>query len=156
MPIERMDHFTVLTKDAIATAEFHGSLLGFELGPRPAFSFPGVWLYSAGKPILHVVEKDEIPAGTGVLDHMAFWGTGLAGYAAPCAALSVKGRQPKPSTGADSHSCRDSGLDQPATWRPRALQLRGVSASRPGSRRRDRRARVHCHLARRHRPHAAF
>lgn len=82
MPIERMDHFTVLTKDAIATAEFYGSLLGFELGPRPAFSFPGVWLYSAGKPILHVVEKDEIPAGSGVLDHMAFWGTGLGGYAA--------------------------------------------------------------------------
>lgn len=79
MPITRMDHFTVLTKDAIATAEFYGSILGLEPGPRPNFSFPGVWLYSEGKPILHVVEKDEIPSGTGVLDHMAFWGTDLAG-----------------------------------------------------------------------------
>ena len=80
MPITRMDHFTVLTKDAIATAEFYGSILGLEPGPRPNFSFPGVWLYSEGKPILHVVEKDEIPTGTGVLDHMAFWGTDLAGF----------------------------------------------------------------------------
>ena len=86
MPIERMDHFTVLTRDAIATAEFYGCVLGFELGPRPNFPFPGVWLYSGGNPILHVVEKDEIPSGTGVLDHMAFWGTGLGSFVAKLAA----------------------------------------------------------------------
>ena len=88
MPIEQMDHFTVLTKDAIGTAEFYGSVLGLEPGPRPNFAFPGVWLYSDGKPILHVVEKDEIPSGSGVLDHMAFWGTDLAGL---IAALEARG-----------------------------------------------------------------
>jgi catechol 2,3-dioxygenase-like lactoylglutathione lyase family enzyme len=89
MPIERMDHFTVLTRDAIATAEFYGYVLGFEPGPRPNFPFPGVWLYSGGNPILHVVEKDEIPSGTGVLDHMAFWGTGLGSFVAKLKARGI-------------------------------------------------------------------
>ncbi|MGE0699612.1 MAG: VOC family protein [Hyphomicrobiaceae bacterium] len=80
MAIERMDHFTILTRDAQATAKFYGDILGFEPGPRPAFKFPGVWLYSGGKAVLHVIEKAEIPEGAGVLDHMAFWGTDLAGY----------------------------------------------------------------------------
>jgi catechol 2,3-dioxygenase-like lactoylglutathione lyase family enzyme len=84
-----MDHFTVLTKDAIATAEFYGFILGLEPGPRPNFAFAGVWLYSQGKPVLHIVEKDEIPAGPGVLDHMAFWGTGLAGFVARLKARGV-------------------------------------------------------------------
>ena len=41
-----MDHFTVVTKDAIATAEFYSSVLGLELGPRPNFAFPGDRPYS--------------------------------------------------------------------------------------------------------------
>ena len=80
MPIARMDHFTIVTKDAEATAKFYGDMLGFTKGPRPNFKFPGAWLYNDGKPILHVIQKDEIPEGSGVLDHMAFWGTDLAGY----------------------------------------------------------------------------
>ena len=82
MPIERMDHFTIVTKDAQMTAKFYGEMLGFESGPRPNFMFPGVWLYSGGKPILHVIQKTEIPEGGGVLDHMAFWGSDLPQYIA--------------------------------------------------------------------------
>jgi catechol 2,3-dioxygenase-like lactoylglutathione lyase family enzyme len=78
MPIERMDHFTILTRDTQATIAFYSDMLGFEPGPRPNFAFPGAWLYSRGKPILHVVERPDIPTASGVLDHMAFWGTGLA------------------------------------------------------------------------------
>ena len=90
MPIERMDHFTIVTKDAQATAKFYGEMLGFEPGPRPNFGFPGVWLYSSGKPILHVIQKPEIPEGSGVLDHMAFWGTGLPDYVAKLKARNLK------------------------------------------------------------------
>ena len=90
MPIERMDHFTIVTKDAQATAKFYGEMLGFESGPRPNFMFPGVWLYNAGKPILHVIQKPEIPEGSGVLDHMAFWGTDLPGYIAKLKARDLK------------------------------------------------------------------
>jgi catechol 2,3-dioxygenase-like lactoylglutathione lyase family enzyme len=89
MPIERMDHFTVVTNDAIATAEFYSSVLGLEPGPRPNFSFPGVWLYGEGRPILHVVEKDEVPSGPSVLDHMAFWATNLAGFLAKLDARGI-------------------------------------------------------------------
>ena len=80
MTIQRMDHFTIVTKDAKATSTFYNEMLGFTEGPRPNFMFPGVWLYNDGKAILHVIEKPEIPHGAGVLDHMAFWGTDLPGY----------------------------------------------------------------------------
>ena len=82
MSITGMDHFTVLTKDAIATAEFYSFVLGLEPGPRPNFAFPGVWLYNQDKPILHIIENDQTPTGTGLLDHMAFWGTDLSGFIA--------------------------------------------------------------------------
>ena len=90
MPIARMDHFTIVTKDAQATAKFYGDMLGFTPGPRPNFMFPGVWLYSGGKPILHVIQKPEIPEGSGVLDHMAFWGTNLGEYIGKLKAKNLK------------------------------------------------------------------
>ena len=80
MPIARMDHFTIVTKDAAATENFYRDLLEFVPGPRPNFAFPGVWLYNDDKAVLHVVEKPEVPAESGVLDHMAFWGTDLSSY----------------------------------------------------------------------------
>src|SRR5262245_20254711 len=90
MPIARMDHFTIVTKDAAATQKFYGDMLGFEPGPRPNFAFPGVWLYNEGKPILHVVQKPEVPSESGVLDHMAFWGSDLPGYVAKLKARGLK------------------------------------------------------------------
>lgn len=80
MTIQRMDHFTIVTTDAQATAKFYNEMLGFTAGERPNFGFPGVWLWNDGKPVLHVIQKPEIPKGGGVLDHMAFWGTDLASY----------------------------------------------------------------------------
>ena len=77
MPIARMDHFTILATNTEKTVAFYGDLLGLTPGPRPAFGFPGAWLYNDGKAVLHVVEKATIPDGGGVLDHIAFWGTDL-------------------------------------------------------------------------------
>jgi catechol 2,3-dioxygenase-like lactoylglutathione lyase family enzyme len=77
MPITRMDHFTILTPDVEMTVAFYQEVLGFTLGPRPAFPFPGAWLYSGDKAVLHVIERSAIPQGGGVLDHIAFWGEGL-------------------------------------------------------------------------------
>jgi catechol 2,3-dioxygenase-like lactoylglutathione lyase family enzyme len=73
MPIARMDHFTIVTKDAAATQKFYGDMLGNE-----------------GKPILHVVQKPEVPSESGVLDHMAFWGSDLPGYVAKLKARGLK------------------------------------------------------------------
>ena len=51
MPIQKMDHFTILTKDWKATAKFYEDILGFKAGERPNFAFPGCWLHNDGKPI---------------------------------------------------------------------------------------------------------
>ena len=90
MPIDRMDHFTILTTDAEKTVAFYNDILGFTPGPRPAFSFPGAWLYNDGKAVLHVVERSSIPEGGGVLDHIAFWGTDASSYLAKLKARGIK------------------------------------------------------------------
>ena len=90
MTIQKMDHFTILTKDWKATAKFYEDILGFKAGERPNFAFPGCWLHNAGKPILHVIERAEIPKETGLLDHMAFSATGLADYIDKLKARNIK------------------------------------------------------------------
>ena len=72
------------------TVAFYHDILGFTPGPRPAFSFPGAWLYNDGKAVLHVVEKSTIPEGGGVLDHIAFFGTDAQGYLAKLKARGIK------------------------------------------------------------------
>lgn len=89
MPIARMDHFTILSRNTDDTVTFYGEILGFAPGPRPDFGFPGAWLYNEGKAVLHVVERPTIPEGAGVLDHMAFWGSDLPAYLARLRARGV-------------------------------------------------------------------
>ncbi len=90
MPIARMDHFTILTTNAEKTVAFYNDILGFTSGPRPAFSFPGAWLYNDGKAVLHVVQRPSIPEGGGVLDHIAFFGTDPSAYVAKLKARGIK------------------------------------------------------------------
>ena len=69
------DHFTIVTDDLALTETFYRKILSLKPGPRPNFKFPGLWLYADKAPILHVVQKDELPnPRKGVLDHMAFRG----------------------------------------------------------------------------------
>ena len=93
MPITRMDHFNIITDDLAATLAFYEEHLNLKAGARPPFTFPGAWLYADGgrgkDPILHVVAgKDRKLLVKGVIDHMAFYGTGLA---ATVAKLKAKG-----------------------------------------------------------------
>ena len=79
MGVKGMNHFTILTDNVEATRAFYCDFLDFEVGDRPPFNFPGLWLYKNGEPILHVVggrKPEDLRAG--VLDHMAFSATGLA------------------------------------------------------------------------------
>ena len=79
MAIQGMNHFNVLTDDVEATRRFYVNILGLEVGPRPPFSFGGIWLYAGGKPILHISE-DRLPASrSGVIDHIAFSSSDLRG-----------------------------------------------------------------------------
>jgi catechol 2,3-dioxygenase-like lactoylglutathione lyase family enzyme len=94
MPITRMDHFNIITDDLAATLAFYEEHLNLKPGARPPFKFPGAWLYADGgrgkDPILHVVAgKDRKLLVKGVIDHMAFYGTGLAATVARLKAKSV-------------------------------------------------------------------
>lgn len=82
MPAAAMNHFTVLTDDLDATLAFYSEFLDLQSGARPPFSFPGAWLYARGgsDAILHIVAgKQKQQLVPGVIDHMAFTGSDLAG-----------------------------------------------------------------------------
>ncbi len=94
MPITRMDHFNIITDDLPATLAFYEEHLNLKPGARPPFKFPGAWLYADGgkgkDPILHVVAgKDRKLLVKGVIDHMAFYGTGLAATVAKLKAQGI-------------------------------------------------------------------
>src|SRR4051812_7127739 len=78
MPATAMNHFTVLTDDVPATGAFYCHLLGLRDGPRPPLGFDGAWLYAGGPAIVHIVgERPKSELRPGVIDHMAFYATGL-------------------------------------------------------------------------------
>ena len=91
MSVQGMNHFTVLSDDLEVTKKFYCDLLGFEVGPRPNFQFPGWWLYVGDQPILHVIHRDKLhDHRAGVLDHMAFTATDLPGTVAKLDKAKVK------------------------------------------------------------------
>lgn len=69
-----MNHFTVVAGDRQKTLDFYVGLLGLTVGPRPDLGFPGAWLYAGGtQAVLHMYfDRPMPPAGSGLIDHMAF------------------------------------------------------------------------------------
>jgi catechol 2,3-dioxygenase-like lactoylglutathione lyase family enzyme len=98
MPVTEMNHFTVLTDDLERTRAFYVGLLGLREGPRPPLGFPGAWLYAGERPVLHVIAGRALPEERrGVLDHMAFSASDLAGLTARLEGAGISydlGRQP--------------------------------------------------------------
>ncbi|MCL4745926.1 MAG: dioxygenase [Burkholderiaceae bacterium] len=91
MPVHAMDHFTVLSDDLDATRAFYARILGLVDGPRPDLGFPGAWLYIGERAVLHIIAGRAVPSeSAGVLDHMAFGGTGLRETAALLEAEGVE------------------------------------------------------------------
>jgi catechol 2,3-dioxygenase-like lactoylglutathione lyase family enzyme len=86
MPLIRIEHYLVISNDLEATRRFYCEALGLTDGPRPAFGFRGLWLYSGDTACVHVAERasylshyeksdKHIPSlapTTGALDHVAF------------------------------------------------------------------------------------
>ena len=71
-----LDHCNVSTRRLGETIKFYEDVLGFQNGARPAFDFPGAWLYSQGCPVLHLNDISQTgklqPPDSGVIDHVAF------------------------------------------------------------------------------------
>jgi len=94
MRVGMLDHYNVSTRKLADTVRFYEEVLGFKNGPRPAFNFPGAWLYSEGHPVLHLNDispTDKVqPPDSGVIDHVAF---GSRGFDAVKEHLTQKGVQ---------------------------------------------------------------
>ncbi|MGE3572160.1 MAG: VOC family protein [Burkholderiales bacterium] len=104
MPLERIDHYLLQTADLAATRDWYVKVLGLREGPHPDFRFPVVWLYLGDKDVLHVSEggrnvsenrkrylgqESQAESGSGVIDHIAFAGTGLKAMIEHLEALGV-------------------------------------------------------------------
>ncbi len=97
MQTERIDHFTIVAQPAEIEQlrDFYCNVLGLAPGPRPAFPFPGYWLYPPiGGPLVHLAGIGEraLPHGphaTGKLDHVSFRTTGLHEFRRHLKALDI-------------------------------------------------------------------
>ncbi|MCU7932461.1 MAG: lactoylglutathione lyase [Candidatus Thiodiazotropha sp. (ex Codakia rugifera)] len=82
-------HVLLRTNDLARMVHFFEQTLELKVGQCPPFSFPGAWLWSGNRSLIHLSElnpvdcsqsdyliNDEAPAvsGTGIIDHIAFSG----------------------------------------------------------------------------------
>jgi catechol 2,3-dioxygenase-like lactoylglutathione lyase family enzyme len=114
MPIGNLDHYSIRTFDIAASRRFYTEVMGFELGFRPAFDFPGLWLYNRAAGggaygVVHIIGIDPANPeglkaylgdrdvstlnGTGTVDHMAFTASGLGDMRTRLARLNVSYRE---------------------------------------------------------------
>ena len=56
MSVGLLDHFNIRTRNLADTVRFYEEVLEFKNGDRPNFTFPGAWMYSEGKPVVHIVD----------------------------------------------------------------------------------------------------
>lgn len=79
MALYDLDHITIHTANLEDLTRFYEEVLGLTLGDRPAFQFPGAWLYCGGKPALHLVEDAKSSKPESIqIEHFAFKAKGLA------------------------------------------------------------------------------
>jgi catechol 2,3-dioxygenase-like lactoylglutathione lyase family enzyme len=78
-----LDHFNIRTRNLGATVRFYEDVLGLEKGPRPNFAFPGAWMYSEGRAVVHLVDisptDEQQKPDSGVVHHVAFVSQGFHG-----------------------------------------------------------------------------
>jgi catechol 2,3-dioxygenase-like lactoylglutathione lyase family enzyme len=65
------------------TVRFYEEVLELKKGDRPNFAFPGAWMYSEGKAVVHLVDisstDEQQKPDSGVVHHVAFASRGFAG-----------------------------------------------------------------------------
>jgi catechol 2,3-dioxygenase-like lactoylglutathione lyase family enzyme len=109
-----LNHFSIRTVDLDACESFYCGLLGLKKGPRPPFPFPGLWLYAGdtdeyANAAVHIIGIDRSDpeglkrylgdreenslAGSGAVDHVAFFVTGLADTLKKLQDAGIEGRE---------------------------------------------------------------
>ena len=83
MSVGVLDHFNIRTRKLSDTVRFYEDILGLAKGDRPNFAFPGAWMYSEGKPVVHLVDisptEEQQKPDSGVVHHVAFASRDFAG-----------------------------------------------------------------------------
>lgn len=109
-----LNHYSIRTTDIDACRDFYANVLGLTVGPRPAFPFPGAWMYrgdhaDVANAVVHIIGIDKHKTdglqdylgardetglqGTGAIDHIAFNADGLATMLAHLNASAVPFRE---------------------------------------------------------------
>ena len=60
MPLQRLEHYLVLSDDIHKTRDFYRDVLGMAEGFRPELDFPGFWLYLGDVPCIHIAEWQQL------------------------------------------------------------------------------------------------
>jgi catechol 2,3-dioxygenase-like lactoylglutathione lyase family enzyme len=76
MSVGMLDRFNIRTRQLGDTVRFYEDILGLENGDRPNFAFPGAWMYSEGRAVVHLVDisatGEAQKPDSGVVHHVAF------------------------------------------------------------------------------------
>ncbi|MDB5519243.1 MAG: uncharacterized protein JWQ17_6001 [Tardiphaga sp.] len=76
MSVGMLDHFNIRTRQLGDTVRFYEDILGLQNGDRPNFAFPGAWMYSEGRAVVHLVDisatGEAQKPDSGVVHHVAF------------------------------------------------------------------------------------
>jgi catechol 2,3-dioxygenase-like lactoylglutathione lyase family enzyme len=109
-----LNHFSIRSTDLPACERFYGEALGLTVGPRPPFPFPGLWMYAGdtavtSNAVVHIIgidakdpeglkqylgdRQETSLSGSGAVDHIAFFNTGLAEMQARFSRLGILVRE---------------------------------------------------------------
>jgi len=82
MKLHKLDHVNVRTQQLKKMIDWYEDVLGLVSGFRPAFPFPGAWLYAGDTVLVHLVGIENGPAAGSEqslkLEHFAFVGSDAA------------------------------------------------------------------------------
>ena len=115
MAVRGLDHVNIDTCRPEETVAFYTEVLGLENHPerRPDFGFPGAWLWSGDRAVVHlnfIEEDDRFASGSRTaFNHVAFEGTD---FDAMCAVLDERGAPYRTSV-RDDISLRQIFVDDP-------------------------------------------
>ena len=86
-----LDHVTLRTADLEGTRSFLERVLDLKSGYRPAFSFPGYWLYAGGEPMVHLIpgRASRVDRSGETIDHVGFRLEGYSKYREKLDALDI-------------------------------------------------------------------